>query len=143
MNMGSKQVVMINATSKTNGHTATGRVDTRGFDFCKIDVVMGTSDSTSNNPSVFKIGAGDTTSAYTDITALVGDGTGGWTVPAADTSNVNQYQFNIDLRGVKRWLLLTISPTTTQIIDATANLFRGDETPYDATTANVDALVEA
>ena len=52
------------------------------------------------------------------------------------------FKFNLDLRGRKRYLGVRISPLTTHIITATANLSRNDEAPVDATGANVTALVE-
>lgn len=139
-----KQVIAINAEATTNGATATGVIDTLGFDYVELDVALTTSDSTTNNPSVFKISQADANSAtnYADITALVGDGSGGWTIPAADTANAQGFKFGIDKRGLKRYLKLTVSPTTTQSITAIANLYRARQTPISATKANVAALVQ-
>ena len=139
-----KQVIVIAQTSTTNAATATGNIDTQGYDFCTVDVIMATSDDTTNNPTVFKIADCDTTvvSSFADITALVGDGTGGWTIPDAVTSGNYGVKFNIDLKGKKRYLKLSISPLTTQVITAIANLAKADEAPVDTTKANVKALVD-
>ena len=51
-------------------------------------------------------------------------------------------KFNVDLKGRERYLRLSISPLTTQVITAIANLYRGDEAPVNTTDANVKALVE-
>jgi len=139
-----KQVICIAQSSTTNAATATGNIDTLGFDFCTLDVIMATSNDTTNNPTVFKLQESDDTTVtnFADITAFVGDGTGGWTIPAAVTSGNWGAKFNVDLRGRKRYLRLSISPLTTQVITAIANLYRGDEAPVNTTDADVKALVE-
>lgn len=141
-----KADIAITPVSKTNGATASGMIDTLGFDHCVIAMTQGTSDDTTNNLSVCKITEGETTviSNASAITALTGDGVGGFTVPAADTDDPQVYLFNLDLRTGprKRYLFLTASPVTTQIIGAVALLFRGDATPDDATAAGAALLVE-
>lgn len=139
-----KQVIVIAQASTTNAATATGNIDTRGYDFLSLDVIMATSNVVSNNPTVFKLAQCDTTvvTSFADITAFVGDGTGGWTIPNCVTSGNWGMKFNVDLRGLKRYLKLSISPLTTQVITAIANLFHGTESPGNTTKANVKALVE-
>ena len=136
-----RQVVMIDSTSVTNGATATGVVDTLGWGggFCTIDVKLGTANTTSNNPSVFNLLEGDTTSSLATVSGGVGDTD--WTIPTCSTSVANTYKFNVCLKGRKRYLSLAISPTTTQIVNATANLHNGNELAIDATKANVGALI--
>jgi hypothetical protein len=92
---------------------------------------------------VLKITEGDTTAASTAIAALTGDGVGGFTIANANTSASIVAKFHIDLRGRKRYLRLTVSPTTTQILSATAELFKGESLPDTATEAGADNLVEA
>jgi len=140
-----KQIIAIDATAATNAATATGSIDTLDFDFLTVDVLQTTSDDTTNNPSVYKFTEGDTTviSNASAITALTGDDSDGWTIPAAVTSGSHGTKFNIDLRGRKRYLFLSISPVTTQTFTAIANLFKGTESPRTTTIANVKALVEA
>jgi len=139
-----KQDIVINDSGVTNGETATGNIDTKGFDWLTLDVVMTTSDDATNNPSVLKLSQSDDTvvTNFSDITEFVGDGSGGFTIPNAVTSGEWGMKFNVDCRGLKRYLRLTISPLTTQGICAVANLGRGDESPVSTTSANVKALVE-
>jgi hypothetical protein len=108
----------------TAGETLTGSVDCLGADFVTILCQMSTSNTVSNNPTTLKISESDITDAtgYADITALVGDGVGGFVVANADTANQNQYRFNIDCRARKRYLKLTVSPLTTQTVNMTAIL---------------------
>ena len=139
-----KQVICISQESFTNAATATGNIDTKGFAFASIDVLMATSDDTTNSPTVFKLAECDTTvvSSFADIAAFVGDDSDGWDIPDVVTSGDNTYKFNVDLRGRKRYLRLSISPLTTQVITAIANLFHGAESPNSIAKANVLALVE-
>jgi len=139
-----KQVICIAQASTGTAATATGNVDTLGYDFLTLDVIMSTSNDTTNNPTVFKLAESDDTvvTNFADITAFVGDGEGGWTIPAAVTSGDWGVKFNVDLKGRKRYLKLSVSPLTTQVITAIGNLYRGDEAPVNTTDANVKALVE-
>jgi len=142
-----KSDVFLLTTQATNGETVTANLDTLGFDFVTIDVISTTSNNATNNPSVFKLQESDDTTAsnFADITALVGDGAGGWTVPSwfTATANSKAVKFNVDLRHRKRYLRLSISPVTTQSFTAIANFARGETTPVNTTDANVLALVSA
>lgn len=139
-----KQVIVIDSASTTNAATATGNVDTLGFDFLSLDVKTGTSNAVTNNPSVLKLAESDDTvvSNFADITEFVGDGVGGFTIPNAVTQGGWGVKFNVDLRKRKRFLKLSVSPVTTQIIDAIGNLSLGEESASDATAAGVKALVQ-
>lgn len=139
-----KAVHMLAPTSTTNAATSTGSVDTLGYDYLSIDVIQATSNNTTNNLSVCKLSESDTTDAtnYSDITKFVGDGVGGFTVPVADTSNHQLYKFNLDLRGRKRYIKITMSPVTTQILQAVANLGRAEQSPETATDVGVALLVQ-
>lgn len=137
-----KMVVMIDSASTTNGETATGNCDTLGADFAEIAIKLGTANVTSNNPSVFNLLECDTTvaSSFVTVSGFVGDTD--WTIPASDTSNPNLYLFRVDCRARMRYLRLAISPTTTQIVDAVALLFRQKEGANSAADAGTDVLVE-
>lgn len=142
-----KQVVIIAQSSTTNAATAAGNVDTKGYDFASIDVLMATSNDTTNNPTVFKLAESDdtVTTNFSDITVFVGDDSDGWTIPAAETAATNApnaFKFNVDLSGRKRYLRLSISPLTTQVITAIANLSKAEQSPVSSTDANVKALIE-
>jgi len=139
-----KQVIPFSPASFTNGATANGTIDTQGFDYLQLDVAMSTSNDTTNNPSVLKLSESDDTvvTNFADITAAVGDGTGGFTIPAAVTQGTWGLRFGVDLRKRKRYIDIDVSPVTTQVIAAIGTLKRGDELPVTATPANVKALVE-
>lgn len=138
----SKSVCLIGPVSTTNAATASGYADTRGFKFASIILNGSASNTASNNCSVLKITEGDTTAASTAITALTGDS--GFTIANAKTVASVIAKFNIDLRSRKRYLKLTVSPTTTQVLSATMELFKGElSTPDSTSEAGCDNLVEA
>lgn len=137
-----KQVIAINQASTTNAATASGNIDTLGYDFATIDIITTTSDSTSNNPSVLKLSESDDTvvSNFANITGFVGDTD--FTIPDAVTSGNWGVKLNVDLRHRKRYLKVSVSPTTTQVITAIANLYKAADAPNTATKAGVKSLVE-
>jgi len=137
-----KQVIAISQASTTNAATATGIIDTQGYDYAVIDVIMSTSNDATNNPSVFNLLESDDTVATNAVTVSGFVGDTDWTIPNAVTSGNWGVQFRVDCRARKRYLRLAISPVTTQTITAIANLYRGDEMPVNTTSANVKALVE-
>jgi hypothetical protein len=145
MNAPSKSVVMLRAAGVTNAGTASANIDCIGYDTLDLDIASTTSNNTTNNPSVLKLSHSDTTDAtnFSDITEFVGDGTGGFTVPAWHTQTADEktVKMVVDLRHRKRYLKLTISPVTTQDFLALARLTRGEFVPVNATDANVHALV--
>jgi hypothetical protein len=141
-----KTIVAVNAVSKTNGATASGIVDTLGFDWATIDVIAATADVVSNKPSVLKLQESDDTNAtnFADIAAFVG-GTA-FTIPNANTAATavlqNNYKFNVDCRTRKRYLQAVYSPQTTQVVTVVANLGRGEQAPSTAAKANAMTLAE-
>jgi len=139
----SKQVIAISQASTTNAATATGNIDCKGFDYAMIDIIASTSNTATNNFSVLKLSECDTTvaSSFADITAFVGDGTGGFTIPNAVTTGNWGVKMCVDLRGRKRYLKVSASPVTTQVVTAIANLFRGEDMPVNSTDVDVKALV--
>ena len=138
-----KLEVVLTPASYTNGATAAGNLDRQGFDFATIAIAASTSDAATNNFSTLKLAESDETdtTTFADITAFVGDGTGGFTIPNAVTTGDQLWQFDVDLRARKRYLRLSVTPLTTQVLSAVALLFKADETPV-AAAGNVKALVQ-
>lgn len=140
-----KSVVAIHKLASTVGETVTGVIDRLGFDFLMLDLVTTTVGATSNRPSVLKLSESDITDAtgYSDITALVGDGTGGFTIPNWFTNTATELvvSFNVDLRTRKRYLKLSVSVRTTQDLTAVGKLLQSEQTPL--TAAQAGALVVA
>lgn len=141
-NSQTKQVIAISQASTTNAATASGNIDTLGYDFVTIDVIASTSNDTTNNFSVLKLSESDDTvvTNFANVSGFVGDTD--FTIPAAVTQGNWGMKFNVDCRARKRYLKVSVSPVTTQTITAIANLSKGDEAPVSTTSANVKALVE-
>ncbi len=134
--------IAIYPVSTTAGATTTGTVDTLGYDFCTIDVLLPTADVVSNKPATLKLSESDDTNSsnFADVTGFVG-GTSPFTIPNCFTSTSLITQpyatFNVDTRARKRYLKLSVSPQTTQIITAVAQLTRAAVTPSTSSQATV------
>jgi hypothetical protein len=102
-----------------------------------IHIFASTADVVSNKPTVLKVQQSDTTDStnFADISGAIG-GTD-FTVANSLTSLPNNYQFNINMLGRKRYLKALVSPATTQVIGGSAILFRGEEAPNTAAEAGV------
>jgi hypothetical protein len=117
--------------------TATLTIDTIGFDHASL-TVMRASNASTVFASVIKVEESDDNSAYTNVTALVGGGTGGFTIPAvSSTSATSILKMDIDTRAKKRYLKVSYTPGATATVAITARLGRGEESPISNTDAGV------
>jgi len=136
-----KQQLLLTASS-TSAQSHTAVIDTLGYD--RVSVGVGFSTVAETTPEItLKLGEGDTTSSFTDITAAVAGGVGGFTkpVPPTNTSVANTMQFDVDTRHRKRYLLLTVTPFTTKTVTSFASFGRPDQGPPAATSDNLTARV--
>lgn len=138
-----KTSYLINAAQVATNATASGTIDTIGFDFLQVDVLLDTQAATSSNPATLKLTEGTNTSATSAIGTFTGDDTSdGFTIPNADTSNAQIVQLNVDLRGRERYQKLSVTPAgAAQIVGAVAKLSRAKEAPVGTTDQNVAAVV--
>jgi hypothetical protein len=136
-----KSVIVLSATAVTvtNSNT-TAAFDTKGYDYCVLDVMATTTDAATDNFSVLTLSEGDTTAAYVAFST----GDTDFTIATQSTTvNAIVAQFRLDLRARKRWLKLSITnglyadPT----VWAHAQLYRGDSMPVSAAQSGVDALI--
>lgn len=141
MHAPAKHGVLVTPASFTNGATASGYMDTRGFDYLEIEVTMAPANVVSNAPSVLKLMESDDTETtnFANISGAVG-GTD-FTIGNHLTSLPNQHVFGVALQGRKRYIRCDVSPRTTQIASITARLDRGEEAPVTATKAGVQTAV--
>lgn len=149
-----KPVLCFADVSKTAGATATGIIDTLDtttgirYDFLCLALKEATADVVSNKPTVLKFTEDDTSNitSASAIVALTGgtatSATVGFTIAAANTSATTLTVFNIDLRGRKRYLFLSVSPATTQVNGAWGVLGRGSQAPSTATLGSIKQLIE-
>lgn len=122
--------------------TYTHEIDTLGYKYASIDVMF--SPFTASNvsiASVLKVGEADTSGATAaDVTGLRG-GTD-FTIAATGAStgaNIGAIaRFNVDLRGRKRYLTVSVSPSTTVAVITNARLSKGDLHASTASEAGVN-----
>lgn len=132
-----KRSHLIKQEAATNAATLTSdQLDTIGLHEVVIDVFGTTSNNATNNPATLKIQQADTTDAtnFADITAYVGDGAGGFTVPNSPTATTNNAFATFHLRRnqngwTKRYLRLLVSPVTTQTFSVVAYTGRNEQAP--------------
>jgi hypothetical protein len=133
--------VAVPGSSLTTGASGTLVVDRLGYDFCVIDVVLGTASATTA-PTVLKVEESTDLTTYTAITALTG-GTG-FTIPATEGTTVPDgpyATFNIDCRARKRYLRLTCTVGAAATFAAAAQLDRPKDVPTTAATQNAQFVV--
>lgn len=126
-------------TSTATNATASGLVDTLGFDSVSVQVFLDSQAATSSNPATLKLQECDTSNGtFADITGLVGDATDGFTIPVADAANPQVLQLHVDMRHRKRYLKLLVTPAgTAQVVGATAVLGKAEQTPASSTIGAV------
>ena len=124
--------------------TATASVDTLGFDYAVIDIFLQSSAGGTVNPVVLKLQEADGTT-YADITECVGDGSGGFTIPANPTAAATgpSVKWELNLQKRKRYLKISTTPGLAggQFVTAVATLSRAEEAPTTAAAKGATTLV--
>jgi hypothetical protein len=143
-----KKVLLISPASYVASETATGSLDTLGFDYCTIDVALGAQTGATTRPTEFNLTEGTNTSAASAIVAFNGgtetSSTVGFVIPSGSGTvapTTIYTEFNVDLKGRNRYLKLDLSPGTTVILGAVATLSRGKEFPVGTTEQNCRLVV--
>jgi hypothetical protein len=110
--------------------TSTLTIDRLGFDHVSIAALRASNASTVF-ASVLKVEESDVSgSGYSDVTALVGGGTGGFTIPAvADTDAASIVKIDIDARAKKRYLRVSMTPGASATLSIVASLSKAEESP--------------
>jgi hypothetical protein len=132
-----KFVIMINAISGSTGDTIStpvaGQLDTKGFKRARIFIIS-TTQATNKPAATLKLSeSDDTTTTVTDIVAFTGgtatSTSAGFVIPApSSATTVSPYLLmDVELRGRKRYLSLTIAPASTQTFTVVGMLSRGEQ----------------
>jgi hypothetical protein len=147
-----KYVVMLEAeTASANSTHQSKALDCKGFNRAEIVIYASPAASASNKPAVLTLGeADDTTTTNTNITAFVGGGTGGFTIPNMEgTQSATTYLpyavFDVDLRGRMRYLMLDITAANGQTAGtwtAIARLSKAITSKDGATAQNARVVVQ-
>jgi hypothetical protein len=129
-------VAVIAPASTATNATASGVIDTMGYEEVKVCVLLDSAASTSNNPVTLSLTESDDATTYVAIAAFTGDATDGFTIPNADSVNPQVVELNVDARARKRYLKVTVTPgTAAQIVGAVAVLGKAK----DSTVAGAEA----
>jgi len=144
----------LEATKSVVGHTEnltaaqthTLTIDTLGYAYVSVDVCQeawGNAGYTSQAAfTVLKVEESDNNSSYSNVTAFVGGGTGGFTIPTPSSTSADVVvRMDVDCRGRKRYLKLTATPYTTGTVYTVARLGKGTDGPVSASAKGVNATV--
>lgn len=138
---GTKSVVKHSA-SVASSATYTHVVDTLGYKFASIDVMF--SPYTASNvaiANVLRVGDADTAGGTpTNISGLVGgtDFTIATTGASTGADIGAVARFNVDLRGKRRFLTVTVTPSTTVAVITNCRLSKGENHATSASEAGVN-----
>ncbi len=118
--------------------TSTLTIDRLGFDHVSVSAIRASNASTVF-ANVLKVEESDAaTTGYSDVTALVGGGTGGFTIPAvSNTSQAATVQMDIDCKAKKRYLRVSMTPGVSATLALVAGMSRAEEAPVNAAEKNV------
>ena len=138
-----KIVSELPASTTASSGTATLTIDTLGYDHASVTVARASNASTTF-ASVLKVEESDSSgSGYSNVTALVGGGTGGFTIPTvSDTAATSVVKMDIDTKAKKRYLKVSVTPSTAVNVAITARLSRGEVAPSTAAETGVIGLVK-
>lgn len=128
-----KTVAALPGSVGTSAVTLT--VDTRGWDHCSF-VAVRASNAATTFASVLKVEDSDDNSTYGAVSGLTG-GTDFTIAAVSDTSSVASYKIDVDCKARKRYLKLTVTPSASINVAATARLSRGEQAPVTASEAGV------
>lgn len=131
-----KLIVISPAAISDNASPTTNSIDTLGWDYLEVDVILGASDIAM---AALKMQSSDTDGSYADVTGLIWGTSANIagstsTLPSA-TGDDKIYSFQIDLRGQKRYFDLVATTGDGSLgtyIAATARLSRGKDGPTTA-----------
>ena len=130
----------------TAAQTHTLVIDRLGYEYVSLDVGQEpwtNAGYTSQAAfTVLKLSESDDNSSYSDVTAFVGGGTGGFTIPTPTaTAGDVVVRMDVDCRGKKRYLKVTATPYTTGTVYTVARLGKGVDGPVSASSKNVNATI--
>ena len=125
-----------------SNETATLTIDTVGYDHASV-TVMRASNAATTFASVLKVEESDDNASDSNVTALVGGGVGGFSIPAVSaTGSAAVVKMDIDTKARKRYLKVSMTPSTAVNVAMTARLSRGEVAPATAAEAGCIGVVK-
>jgi hypothetical protein len=132
-----KVVAEVPAAAIGSTATASLTIDTLGYDHASVTVLRASNASTVF-ANVIKVEESDDNSSYSNVTALVGGGTGGFSIPAvSSTSATSVLKLDIDTKAKKRYLKVSYTPGASANVAIVGRLGRGEESPASNSDAGV------
>lgn len=126
------------------GSTATAQlvIDTLGYDHASVTVIRASNASTVFANAI-KVEESDLVgSGYTDVTALVGGGVGGFAIPAVSaTGSAATMKLDIDAKARKRYLRVNYTPGASANVAITGRLSRAEVSPETVAQAGAIGVV--
>ena len=123
--------------------TSTLTIDRLGYDHVSVSAIRASNASTVF-ASVLKVEESDSLSTdYSNVTALVAGGTGGFTLPAisaAGTASAALVKMDIDARARKRYLKVSMTPGASATLALVASLSKAEEAPVTAAESGVNVI---
>lgn len=117
--------------------TASLTIDTIGYDHASVTVLRASNASTVFANAV-KVEESDDNVSYTNVTALVGGGVGGFSIPAVGNTNAAAVlKMDIDTKAKKRYLKVSYTPGASANVAIVGRLGRAEESPVSASDAGV------
>ena len=118
--------------------TASLTIDCIGYDHASVTVLRASNASTVFANAV-KVEESDEANAnFTNVTALVGGGVGGFSIPAVGNTNATSVlKMDIDTRAKKRYLKVSYTPGASANVAIVGRLGRAEESPVSAADAGV------
>jgi len=140
------KTVTKSTASVASSATFTAEIDTLGFDYASIDLILSPFTSAASTAAlVLRVGQSDTASQGTSATSISGYvGGTDFTVSAGTTTGAdNGYvgRFNLDIRARKRYLTVICTPSQTVGVTSLCRLGRGEQAPTDGTSGNTSNWV--
>ena len=113
--------------------TSTLTIDRLGYDHVSVSAIRASNASTVF-ASVLKVEESDVSnSGFTDVTALVGGGSGGFTIPAVSaTESAAIVQMDIDCKARKRYIKVSMTPGASATLGIVAGMSRAEVAPTNA-----------
>lgn len=143
----SKTVAKIGTGDTSTAQTATHTIDTLGYAYASIDVVFEPAAATTDAIcTALKVEESNAASSdFANVTELVGNGTGGFTIPTSGskTADSNVVRLNLDLRGHKRYLKVSATPVAASVVATVVRLARGEIGPVSADASGVQVVANA
>lgn len=126
-----KVVAELPAGTTASSGTATLTIDCLGYEHASITVIRA-SNSATTFASVLKVEESDNDSSYSNVSALVMGGTGGFTLPAIGataTGTEAVVKMDVNCGGRKRYLKVSYTPSTAVNAAISARLSRAKNAP--------------